>query len=82
MQATFSGVEFLGILFKIKKQKESCRRRSCLIKLPSVCHRLRAVNKIETARTRYVCHVCFGSKNSENVLFRSIIISLENSVST
>ena len=29
-----------------------------------------------------MCHVCFGSKNSENVLFRSIIISLENSVST
>ena len=30
MQATFCGVEFLRILFKIKKGKESCRRRSSL----------------------------------------------------
>ena len=30
----------------------------------------------------YVCHVCFGIKNSKVVLFRSIIISLEKSVST
>ena len=30
----------------------------------------------------YVCHVCFGIKNSKVVLFRSIMISLEKSVST
>ena len=30
----------------------------------------------------YVCPVCFGSKNSEDVLFCSIMIPLENSVPT
>ena len=38
--------------------------------------------KRETARSLYVCRVCFGSKNSKDVLFRSITIKLEKSVST
>ena len=59
MQATFSGVEFLRIFFKIKKGKESCRRRSCLSSLYIVCHRLRAVKEIEAAPS-FMC-VMFAS---------------------
>ena len=38
--------------------------------------------KRETARSLYVCRVCFGSKNSKDALFRSITIKREKSVST
>ena len=58
----------------------------CLIcihtKLIIVCCGLGAVKKRETARSLYVCRVCLGSKNSKDVLFRSITIKLEKSVST
>ena len=47
----------------------------------TVCRRLQAVKK-ERRLVVYVCRVCCGSKNSKNVLFRSIRISLEKSVST
>ena len=50
-------------------------------KLIIVCRRLRAV-KSERLLVVYVCRVCCGSKNSKNVSFRSIMISLEKSVST
>ena len=48
----------------------------------SSCRRLQAVKKWERQLVVYVCRVCCGSKNSKNVSFRSIMISLEKSVST
>ena len=51
-------------------------------KLIIVCRRVQAVKKRETALSLYVCRVYLRSKNSKDVLFRSIMISLEKRVST
>ena len=56
-------------------------------KLIIVCRRRRAIKRErererETARSLYFRRVSFGSKDSKDVLFRSIKISLEKSLST
>ena len=70
---------FVTILFDEVRPKVLCIHMKLII----VCSRLQAVKKKrETAFTLYVCHVCFGSKNSKDVLFCLIMILLEKSVST
>ena len=60
---------FVTILFDEVRPKVSCIHTKLII----VCRRLRAIKRErETAR----------SKDSKDVLFRSIMISLEKSVST
>ena len=64
---------FVTLLFDEVRSKVLCIHTKLII----VYRRRRAV-KIETAaRSLNVCRVCFGSKNSKDVLFRSIMISFE-----
>ena len=70
---------FVTILFDEVRPKVLCIHTKLII----VCRRLRAIKRErETARSLYFRRVSFGSKDSKDVLFRSIMISLEKSVST
>ena len=69
---------FVTIVLDEVRPKVMCIHTKMII----VCRRLRAVKKRERLLAVYVCQVCCASKNRKNVLFRSIMISLEKSVST
>ena len=63
---------FVTILFDEVRPKVLCIHTKLII------YRRRRAVKIETAaRSLNVCRVCFGSKNSKDVLSRSIMISFE-----
>ena len=73
---------FVTILFDEVRPKVLCIHTKLII-VCRLCRRLRAIKRErETARSLYVRRVSFGSKDSKDVLFRSIMISLEKSVST
>ena len=65
-----TGLFFVAILFDEVRTKILCIHTKLII----VRRRLQAVRK-ERLLLVYVCHVCFGSKNSKNVLFRSIMMA-------
>ena len=72
---------FVTILFDEVRPKVLCIHTRLII----VCRRRRAIKRErerETARSLYFRRVSFGSKDSKDVLFRSIMISLEKRVST
>ena len=70
---------FVTIVLDEVRPKVMCIHTKMII----VCRRLQAVKKKrERLLVVYVCHVCCGSKDRKNVLFRSIMVSLEKSVST
>ena len=70
---------FVTILFDKVRPKVLCIHTKLII----VGRRLRAIKRErEAARSLYFRRVSFGSKDSKDVLFRSIMISLEKSVST
>ena len=69
---------FVTIMFDEVRPKVLCIHTKLII----VCRRVQAVKKSETALSLYVCRVYLRSKNSKDVLFRSIMISLEKRVLT
>ena len=70
---------FVTIVIDEVRPKVMCIHTKMII----VCRRLRAVKKKrQRLLVVHVCRVCCGSKNSKNLLFRSIMMLLEKSVLT
>ena len=65
------------IVFDEVKTEISCIHTKLII----VCPKLREVTK-DRLLPIYVCRLCYGSKNNKDVLFHSIRISFDKSVST